>query len=67
MGSVGGIVGVLGGLGGFSGPILFGYLLKATGVWTTCWMFLALLAAICIVFQRIAINTIINKNTVIQN
>ena len=59
IGAVGGIVGVLGGLGGFFGPILFGYLLKATGVWTTCWMFLALIAAISIVLQRIAIKAII--------
>ena len=54
MGTVGGIVGVLGGLGGFIGPIIFGYLLKATGVWTTSWMFLAVLVAICIVLQRLA-------------
>lgn len=58
IGAVGGIVGVLGGLGGFFGPIIFGYLLKATGVWTTCWMFLALIAAICIVLQRLAIRAI---------
>ena len=39
VGTVGGIVGVLGGLGGFVCPILFGYLLKGTGIWTTTWMF----------------------------
>ncbi|RMH41513.1 MAG: NarK/NasA family nitrate transporter, partial [Deltaproteobacteria bacterium] len=39
VGVVGGIVGVLGGLGGFVCPILFGYLLRWTGIWTTCWMF----------------------------
>jgi NNP family nitrate/nitrite transporter-like MFS transporter len=59
IGAVGGIVGVLGGLGGFFGPIFFGYLLRVSGVWTTCWMFLALIAAICIVLQRIAIKAII--------
>lgn len=62
IGTVGGIVGVLGGLGGFFGPIIFGYLLTATGVWTSCWMFLAALVAICIVLQRLAIKTIVNKN-----
>ncbi|MFZ2897622.1 MAG: MFS transporter [Saprospiraceae bacterium] len=61
VGSVGGIVGVLGGLGGFFYPIIFGYLLKATGVWTTCWMFLALIAAICVVLQRLAVRAIIRK------
>ena len=40
VGTVGGMVGVIGGLGGFVGPILFGYLLDATGIWTTNWMFL---------------------------
>ncbi|MBL0309359.1 MAG: NarK/NasA family nitrate transporter [Bacteroidetes bacterium] len=57
IGTVGGIVGVIGGLGGFLNPILFGYLLKGTGVWTTCWMFLAVVAAICIVFQSFAIKS----------
>ncbi len=55
IGTVGGIVGVIGGLGGFVSPIIFGYLLKVTGVWTTCWMFLAVIALICIVLQRTAI------------
>ena len=40
VGVVGGIVGVIGGLGGFVGPVLFGYLLRATGLWTSCWMLL---------------------------
>lgn len=40
VGTVGGMVGVIGGLGGFVGPILFGYMLDATGIWTTSWMFL---------------------------
>ena len=48
MGVVGGIVGVLGGLGGFVCPILFGYLLEWTGLWTTCWMFFTVLSAVCL-------------------
>jgi NNP family nitrate/nitrite transporter-like MFS transporter len=50
VGVVGGIVGVIGGLGGFVGPILFGYLLKATGLWTTMWLFLTVLSVICLVW-----------------
>lgn len=53
IGTVGGIVGVLGGLGGFFGPLLFGALLKATGVWTTCWLILAVATVGCIWWQRI--------------
>lgn len=52
IGTVGGIVGVLGGLGGFFNPIIFGYLLKGSGIWTTCWMFLTVIALLCIVSMR---------------
>ena len=62
IGTVGGIVGVLGGLGGFFGPLLFSYLLKITGVWTTCWMLLSVIAIICIVLQRVAIKASALKN-----
>ncbi len=46
VGVVGGIVGVIGGVGGFVCPILFGSLLQSTGLWTTCWMFFALVAIV---------------------
>lgn len=55
VGVVGGIVGVIGGLGGFFCPILFGYMLRATGLWTTCWLFLAVLSIICLVWMHIVI------------
>lgn len=55
VGVVGGIVGVIGGLGGFFCPILFGYMLKATGVWTTCWLFLAAIGIICLVWMHMVI------------
>ena len=51
VGVVGGVVGVLGGLGGFLCPILFGYLLEYTGIWTTCWMFFAVLSAGCLAWM----------------
>ena len=48
VGVVGGIVGVLGGLGGFFCPIIFGYLLEYTGLWTTCWMFFTVVSIVCL-------------------
>lgn len=55
VGVVGGIVGVIGGLGGFFCPILFGYMLRATGLWTTCWLFLAVLSIVCLVWMHLVI------------
>jgi NNP family nitrate/nitrite transporter-like MFS transporter len=55
VGVVGGIVGVLGGLGGFVCPVIFGYLLKATGLWTSCWMFFAVIVAVCLIWMHVVI------------
>ncbi len=66
VGTVGGIVGVLGGLGGFFGPILFGYLLDATGVWSTCWAFLFLVAMIALIWMRITIGKLQRSNGTAQ-
>jgi len=55
VGVVGGIVGVLGGLGGFVCPVIFGYLLKATGLWTSCWMFFAVLVSVCLIWMHVVI------------
>ncbi len=55
VGAVGGIVGVLGGLGGFVCPVVFGYLLKATGLWTTCWMFFFVITAICLIWMHVMV------------
>ena len=55
VGVVGGIVGVLGGLGGFICPVIFGYLLRATGLWTTCWMFFFVLVLACLVWMHTVI------------
>ncbi|MCC6383922.1 MAG: MFS transporter [Bacteroidia bacterium] len=55
IGTVGGIVGVLGGLGGFIYPIIFGYLLNATGVWTSSWIFLAAVTVLSLLLMHFAI------------
>ena len=52
VGVVGGMVGVLGGLGGFVCPIIFGYLLEGTGLWTSAWMFMFILSAICLIWMH---------------
>jgi NNP family nitrate/nitrite transporter-like MFS transporter len=61
VGVVGGIVGVLGGLGGFFCPILFGYLLEYTGLWTTCWMFFAALAGLCLWWMHAVIQRMMRR------
>jgi NNP family nitrate/nitrite transporter-like MFS transporter len=55
VGVVGGIVGVIGGLGGFVCPVIFGYLLKSTGLWTSCWMFFAVLVSICLIWMHMVV------------
>ncbi len=52
VGVVGGMVGVLGGLGGFICPIIFGYLLEGTGIWTSCWVFMFFLSALCLYWMH---------------
>lgn len=52
VGVVGGMVGVLGGLGGFVGPVVFGYLLEWTGLWTSCWMFMFFLSILCLFWMH---------------
>lgn len=52
VGVVGGMVGVLGGLGGFFCPLIFGYLLSWTGLWTTCWVVMGALSAISLIWMH---------------
>ncbi len=52
VGVVGGMVGVMGGLGGFVCPIIFGYLLETTGLWTSCWMFMWVISCICFIWMH---------------
>ncbi len=55
VGVVGGLVGVIGGLGGFFLPVIFGYMLKSSGLWTSCWAFLSMLALISLVWMHLVI------------
>ena len=55
VGAVGGLVGMIGGLGGFVLPILFGVLNDLTGIWTSCFMLLFLVAAISLIWMHLAI------------
>ncbi len=55
VGAVGGVVGLVGGLGGFILPILFGVMNDLTGVWTSCFMLMFLVAAGSLAWMHFAI------------
>ena len=61
VGVVGGMVGVLGGLGGFITPILFGYLLVGTGMWSSSWILIFFIAIICLVWMHRVVQRMIDK------
>lgn len=61
VGVVGGMVGVIGGLGGFFGPIIFGYLLEWSGLWTSCWIFLLILSVICLWWMNKVVKRLTNQ------
>lgn len=61
VGVVGGVVGLIGGLGGFVGPILFGYLLETTGLWTSSWIFIFFLSLICIIWMHKVIQNVMHN------
>jgi NNP family nitrate/nitrite transporter-like MFS transporter len=61
VGVAGGMVGVLGGLGGFFCPIIFGYLLEWTGLWTSCWMFMFALSAACLFWMHKVVQDILKE------
>jgi len=61
VGVVGGMVGVLGGLGGFFCPIIFGYLLEGTGLWTSCWIFMLFISALCLISMHRVIQKMMHK------
>ncbi|MBN8891575.1 MAG: NarK/NasA family nitrate transporter, partial [Rhodospirillales bacterium] len=55
VGPVGGVVGMIGGLGGFVLPIAFGMLNDLTGLWTSCFMLLFLIAGVSLLWMHSAI------------
>ena len=61
VGVTGGMVGVIGGLGGFACPILFGYLLRLSGFWTSCWGFILILALICLIWMHAVIRRMLRE------
>ena len=61
VGVVGGMVGVIGGLGGFISPIIFGYLLEGTGLWTSCWIFMFMLSLACLFWMHRVIQKMMHK------
>lgn len=61
VGVVGGMVGVIGGLGGFVCPILFGYLLEGTGLWTSCWMLMFVVSAACLWWLHSVVTRIVSR------
>lgn len=61
VGVVGGMVGVLGGLGGFVSPIIFGYLLDETGLWTSSWMFMLFLSFVCLWWMHLVIQKMMHE------
>ncbi|MEP0713113.1 MAG: MFS transporter, partial [Algoriphagus sp.] len=55
-------VGVIGGLGGFFCPILFGYLLEGTGLWTSSWMFILVLSIVCYWWMSKVVKSILRRH-----
>ena len=51
----GGLVGMIGGLGGFVLPIAFGALNDLTGVWSSCFVLLFVVVAVCLAWMHVAI------------
>jgi NNP family nitrate/nitrite transporter-like MFS transporter len=58
VGAVGGLVGMIGGLGGFILPIAFGALNDLTGLWTSCFALLFLIAAGSLAWMHAAVRRI---------
>lgn len=62
VGAVGGMVGVIGGLGGFVCPIIFGYLLEWTGLWTSCWILMLVISIVCYIWMKRVVAAVVRKH-----
>jgi NNP family nitrate/nitrite transporter-like MFS transporter len=61
VGAVGGAVALIGALGGFAYPIAFGYLLRGTGLWSSCWWLLAAVSVACLVWLHRVVRRIMQE------
>ncbi len=61
VGVVGGMVGVLGGLGGFFCPIIFGYLLEYSGLWTSSWMFIFAISTLSLFWMNRVVHKLMHE------
>lgn len=61
VGVVGGMVGLIGGLGGFINPIVFGYLLQYTGLWTSSWILMFIISMVSLWWMHSAISAMIKR------
>lgn len=61
VGAVGGMVGLIGAMGGFVLPPVFGYLLEATGLWSSCWLVLALLSLVCLSWLHLTVRQMMKE------
>ncbi|MBX3521153.1 MAG: MFS transporter [Xanthobacteraceae bacterium] len=64
VGAVGGLVGMIGGLGGFVLPIAFGVLNDLTGIWTSCFMLLFVIASGSLIWMHFAIRNMESSVTI---
>jgi NNP family nitrate/nitrite transporter-like MFS transporter len=58
VGAVGGLVGMVGGLGGFVLPIAFGVLKDVTGLWSSCFMLLCVVAVTSLGWMHFAVRSL---------